>query len=103
MTSKQREELQRISAAITVNSLPNEVRTIVCKISLEEVKHIVDTILADPLRNCDVGTACEQVERFQWFCDTRPCDMCTFKNKVNETLDCAIHWVQMPYEEGEQK
>ena len=103
MTSKQREELQRISAAITVNSLPNEVRTIVCKISLEEVKHIVDTILADPLRNCDVGTVCEQVERFQWFCDTRPCDMCTLKNKVNETLDCAIHWAQMLYEEGEQK
>lgn len=103
MTSKQREELQKISAAITVNSLPNEVRTIVCKISLEEVKHIVDTILADPLRNCDVGTACEQVERFQLFCDTRPCDMCTLKNKVNETLDCAIHWAQMPYEEGEQK
>ena len=103
MTSKQREELQKISAAITVNSLPNEVRTIVCKISLEEVKHIVDTILADPLRNCDVGTECEQAERFQWFCDTRPCDMCTLKNKVNETLDCAIHWAQMPYKEGEQK
>lgn len=103
MTSKQREELQRISAAITVNSLPNEVRTIVCKISLEEVKHIIDTILADPPRNCDVGTALEQAERFQWFCDTRPCDMCTLKNKVNETLDCAIHWAQMPYKEGEQK
>ena len=61
------------------------------------------TALSAPPRNCDVGTTDEQVERFQWFCDTRPCDGCTLKNKVNETLDCAIHWAQMPYEEGELK
>lgn len=53
MNSKQREELQRISAAITVNTLPNGVRTIACKMSAEEVKHIVDTILAAPPRNCN--------------------------------------------------
>ena len=57
--------------------------------------------LSAPPRNCDVGTPEEQAERFQWFCDTRPCDCCTLKNKANETLDCAIHWAQMPYKEGE--
>lgn len=68
-----------------------------------EAGNAIEAALSTPPRNCDVGTACEQAERFQWFCDTRPCDMCTLKNKVNETLDCAIHWAQMPYEEGEQK
>ena len=72
------------------------------KAVIEAVNAIEDAIAA-PQRNCDVGTTDEQVERFQWFCDTRPCDGCTLKNKVNETLDCAIHWAQMPYEEGELK
>ena len=59
--------------------------------------------LAEPPRNCDVGTAEEQAERFQWFCDTRPCDRCTLKNKGSAIHDCAIHWAQMPYEEGDEK
>ena len=54
-------------------------------------------------RNCDVGTPEEQVERFQWFCDTRPCDRCTLKNKGSAIHDCAIHWAQMPYEEGDEE
>ena len=69
--------------------------------ALKEVYEIAGTALSAPPRNCDVGTTDEQVERFQWFCDTRPCDCCKLKDKVNETLDCAIHWAQMPYEEGE--
>ena len=59
--------------------------------------------LAEPPRNCDVGTAEEQAERFQWFCDTRPCDRCTLKNKGSAIHDCAIHWAQMPYEEGDEE
>ena len=68
---------------------------------LNQIERWAEAALSEPPRNCDVGTTDEQVERFQWFCDTRPCDCCTLKNKVNETLDCAIHWAQMPYEEGE--
>ena len=71
--------------------------------ALKEIYEIAGTALSAPPRNCDVGKPEEQAERFQWFCATRPCDCCTLKNKVNETLDCAIHWAQMPYEEGELK
>ena len=71
--------------------------------AVREAHEVVNAALDEPPRNCDVGTPEEQVERFQWFCDTRPCDGCTLKNKVNETLDCAIHWAQMPYEEGDTK
>ena len=70
---------------------------------LNQIAMWAEDALSAPPRNCDVGTPEEQVERFQWFCDTRPCDGCTLKNKVNETLDCAIHWAQMPYEEGDTK
>ena len=68
-----------------------------------EAGNAIEAALAEQPRNCDIGTSEEQIKRFQRFCDTRPCDMCTLKNKVNETLDCAIHWAQMPYKEGEQK
>ena len=68
-----------------------------------EAVNAIEAALSAPPRNCDVGKPEEQAERFQGFCDTRPCDCCTLKNKVNETLDCAIHWAQMPYEEGELK
>ena len=70
---------------------------------LNQIAMWAEDALSAPPRNCDVGKPEEQAERFQWFCDTRPCDCCTLKNKVNETLDCAIHWAQMPYKEGENK
>ena len=84
---------------LTMRSPRRREKATVTKAVIEAVNAIEDAIAAPP-RNCDVGTTDEQVERFQWFCDTRPCDGCTLKNKVNETLDCAIHWAQMPYEEG---
>ena len=70
---------------------------------LNQIERWAEAALSAAPRNCDVGTVEEQIERFQRFCGTRPCDGCTLKNKVNETLDCAIHWSQMPYEEGESK
>lgn len=97
MNSKQREELQRISAAITVNTLPSGVLNIACKISSVEVKHIVDTILAEPLRNCDVGTAEEQYCRFRECCKKQkmPC-LLSYDYGCDE---CYSKWSQMPYEE----
>lgn len=60
-----------------------------------------------PLRNCDVGTADEQDERFKNFCLSYyepfnvdgECWKCPlFKTKTR----CQIAWAQMPYEQ-EQK
>lgn len=80
-------------------------REAACKQSVTNCNRLEEVIaaLSTPPRNCDVGTVEEQIERFQRFCGTRPCDGCTLKNKVNETLDCAIHWAQLPYEEGDNE
>lgn len=61
----------------------------------------VVSALAEPLRNCDVGTAEEQAKRFKTFCNAYPlmCDGCPFKDIGSTHNDCAIYWSQMPYEE----
>ena len=58
--------------------------------------------LADPPRNCDVGTAEEQYARFLRFCDKyEGCEGCPLYKSVFPK--CYVHWVQMPYEEGDMK
>ena len=60
------------------------------------------------LRNCDVGTAEEQSNRYENFCEvfhkeSGNCDTCPiFKaenGKVGNLPHCQIVWAQMPYEE----
>ena len=56
--------------------------------------------LAEPPRNCDVGTAEEQLKRFRAFCLSRKCNECPF---VSSTYgECGVRWSQMPYEGGEK-
>lgn len=64
-----------------------------------------DAALSTPPRNCDVGTADEQAERFKKFCYIYPlnCAGCPFKDIANTHNECAIFWLQMPYEEGDKK
>ena len=103
--ARMREALEKADAVLSLISKSAwfiDANFSVNKAVIEAVNAIEDALSAPP-RNCDVGKPEEQAERFQWFCDTRPCDCCTLKNKVNETLDCAIHWAQMPYKEGENK
>ena len=73
----------------------------------EELTQKAIAALSAPPRNCDVGTAQEQDERFHRFCvkhHTGSCAGChnpvgdyTVANGVRE---CALVWAQMPYEEG---
>lgn len=72
--------------------------------------------LAEPPRNCDVGTAEEQAERFRRFCGTHKPDESQFTEE-GELLcpstgceltacnygQCALAWSHMPYEEGGTK
>lgn len=63
--------------------------------------------LASPPRNCDVGTAEEQEDRFFNFCKAHECTMnCPIKKKWNfkcgHKPSCGVIWSQMPYE-SEQK
>jgi hypothetical protein len=57
--------------------------------------------LEEPLRNCEVGTAEDQMERFKTFCNSYPlmCNGCPLKDFGIVYGDCVIHWSQMPYEE----
>ena len=62
----------------------------------------VDAALAAPARNCDVGTAEEQEERFDAFCARHygtndmsrdNCRICPLS-----PMGCKLAWAQMPYE-----
>ena len=65
--------------------------------------------LKKSLRNCDVGTAEEQSDRFDKFCYSHnKCFQCPVKSIWNshhrqkqlcEIIRCEIIWSQMPYEE----
>lgn len=65
--------------------------------------------LAAPARNCDVGTAEEQAERFKQFClDNHSaehlCSRCPLGKQLGNDVDiCQLHWAQMPYASAEGK
>lgn len=71
---------------------------------------IADSALAAPARNCDVGTAEEQNNRFRKFCGKQPfCEGCKMPGRkpLHDIggMKCALAWAQMPYEaqEGDGK
>lgn len=68
--------------------------------------------LAKPARNCDVGTADEQAERFENFClqhigcaeetGGRHCVGCPLEKASRHiTQKCELYWTQMPYDKEE--
>ena len=60
-----------------------------------------EAALAAPPRNCDVGTAEEQKERFEEFCDDEKGDRQHCRNcRLCNALDCELAWAQMPYKGG---
>ena len=68
----------------------------------EEMANALDkakAALADPIRNCDVGTAEEQLKRFNKFCFPIKCSECQLHTD-EDSHDCIFRWAQMPYEEG---
>lgn len=64
-----------------------------------QTKNAVQEALSSPARQCDVGTAEEQQNRFNRFC--RPCtDGCPFL-ECRTIVECTIKWAQTPYEAQE--
>ena len=57
-------------------------------IALDKAK----SALAEPIRNCDVGTAEEQAKRHRDWCNSNVCK-CASSCKI-----CLAKWSQMPYE-----
>ena len=79
-----------------------------------KIDSIVEAALAEPVRNCDVGTAEEQWKCFDEFCDawqeSAPVEMCSCECPVYKMKNigcdgnqgrsgCYAQWAQMPYEE----
>lgn len=66
------------------------------------VRQILKSALSAPPRNCDVGTAEEQKERFMEFCDDEKGDRQHCRNcRLCNEDDCELAWAQMPYEAQE--
>ena len=61
--------------------------------------------LAEPPRNCDVGTDEEQSRRYEELCDRHTCgSRCSASGCPMYEHDCSpFAWGQMPYEEGGTK
>ena len=76
---------------------------VACGIIASKAKHA----LKQPPRNCDVGTAEEQAERYGRYCDKftsdgMHCETCPCCGKI-PLGKCEFAWAQMPYEEGGAK
>lgn len=102
MSSKLREALENARSLI-YEGIKTEVK--------DDIKHpfhlelAIDKIveaLAEPVRNCDVGTAEEQGFRFYEFCRSHwgkngmlgdNCAHCPL-----DRFNCRLEWAQMPYE-----
>lgn len=104
MSSKLREALEELIANIEMRSSTFGLNVMVDTKTFLDAK----SALAEPLRNCDVGTTDEQGERFCAFCDSHTdevgqhCNDCPIFNMPAEA-DCLLVWSQMPYEKGETK
>ena len=65
----------------------------------KECLAVIESALSKPPRNCDVGTADAQVNRYNKFCMQRACSECPFY-VASDLLACGVRWAQMPYEEA---
>lgn len=69
---------------------------------MHEIARKVNAALAEPVKNCEVGTAEEQAERLHRFCISQDCETCPC-NIGKADGRCEFAWMQMPYEEGGAK
>ena len=68
---------------------------------LNQVRAWVNSALAEPPRQCDVGNAKEQYKRFYEMCFNRSCTLCHYKFYEGCSRDqCFARWEQTLYEKG---
>jgi hypothetical protein len=105
MSSKQREALSEILELI------DKWRTdgVMEHWQYSQLFDIADNALSEPLKNCEVGTAEKQTERFKDLCrkyrrgpgPRANCKGCPIQHE-SPHVGCAFAWAQMPYKkEGE--
>ena len=97
--SKLREALTKILNLI--NSLDED-----CAVDPVEIRDIAKTALAEPVKNCEVGSVAEQKKRFKDFCKEGKLSRidlgayCAYDCPCRDSYDCKLEWAQMPYREG---
>ena len=100
MSSKQREALEKCDALlkrITKSAWFIEARMGLTKETMD-VGNAITAALAEPVLNCEVGTAEEQVKRWQIFCDAQVCcEGCPCNKEGDISAKCFARWSQMPY------
>lgn len=95
----------------TIANMASKVDNVGCVIACKMAKAIIrraDAALRAPARNCDVGTAKEQAERFNAFCSAHydinnvdgECSRCPLTGNGDT---CEFGWAQMPYKEREKQ
>ncbi len=72
--------------------------------AVTDMEFEINAALAAPPRQCDVGTAEEQAERFEDYCEKRCCASdCDHRMYEDESkVGCTLIWAQMPYEPHEE-
>lgn len=65
------------------------------------IAEMIRAALKNPPRNCDVGTAEEQLKRKRAYCKGQYCRICPFYG--NDSLLCAFRWAQTTYKEGDDR
>ena len=90
MNSKLKETLEEVVSLLSTwtDHLPSGIQ--------EEAQEAIDkaeAALAEPLKNCEVGTVGEQIKRFynEYYAENSRC------KRMWSFGECAIHWSQMPY------
>ena len=78
-------------------------------VHIGRARGMLQAALALPRRQCDVGTAEEQIARHDLYCRAQGrcdrCDRCidpVAKDDFNISSLCKFQWLQMPYEEGDR-
>ena len=75
--------------------------------ALSRLSSAIEREKRKPIRNCDVGTVEEQLDRYGLFCQ-HECPVCENRFSCHicgeqYRMKCMAAWAQMPYEEGESK
>lgn len=101
--AKLRKVLIKAQTALVICEWPDGTRME----GVAELMHQIDAALAAPPRNCDVGTANDQAERYSRYCDKftlggMHCETCPCCGKI-QFGKCEFAWAQMPYKEGGAK
>ena len=72
-----------------------------CKISNDWLIETCKAALAEPPRQCDVGDANEQSDRFDAYCKDNDCKTKSCPADRMGFVSCSLVWANLPYNESE--